>query len=226
MLALREHPRDRDLRRRGADALGDGLHARDDRLVLGEGLGLEPRIPRAEVGRVEGGVTGQASRQEAPPERCERDERDVVLGAPRHHVVERAARPERELGLHRVDRVDRERALEGRHVDLGEPERAHLALGRELGHRADALLDRDVLVDPVQVVQVDDVDAESPQRCLAGLADVLGPAVAADLARCVVLDDQAGLGGDLDLVAAPGEGPADELLVRERAVDVRGVEEA
>ena len=145
MLALREHPRDRGLRGGGADALGDGLHARDDRLVLREGLGLEPRVLRAEVGRVEGGVTGEVARQEAPAERCERDERDVVLGAPRHHVVERVARPEGELGLHRGDRVDRERALEGRHVDLGEPERAHLALGRELGHRAEAVLDGHVL---------------------------------------------------------------------------------
>ena len=40
-----------------------------------------------------------------------------------------------------------------------------------------------------------------------------------------VLDDEAGLGGEHDLVAAAGERAADELLVRERAVHVGGVEE-
>ena len=52
-------------------------------------------------------------------------------------------------------------------VDLGQPEVAHLALGDELGHRTDGLLDLGVLRRAVQVVEVDDVDAETQQRVVA-----------------------------------------------------------
>ena len=60
------------------------------------------------------------------------------------------------------------------------PEVADLAGLDELGHRADGLLDRDVLVDAVLVVEVDVVDAEALQRGVAGLPDVLRRAVDAE----------------------------------------------
>ena len=42
----------------------------------------------------------------------------------------------------------------------------------------------------------------------------------------VGVECEAELGGDHDLLAERGEGLADELFVRERAVDLGGVEEA
>ena len=107
---------------------------------------------------------------------------------------------------------------------LGEAEVAHLAGRDQLGHRADGLLDRDGLVDAVLVVEVDVVDAEPLQRGVARGADVLGAAVDAD-PGAVGEPLVAELGGQLDLVAAAGDRPADELLVGERAVHVGGVEE-
>ena len=92
------------------------------------------------------------------------------------------------------------------------------------GHRADGLLDRDRRVDPVLVVEVDVVDAEPLQRGVARGPDVVGAAVDADPAA-VGVALVAELGGELDLVAAAGDGLADELLVGERAVHVGGVEE-
>ena len=51
---------------------------------------------------------------------------------------------------------------------------ADLALGDQLGHRPDGLLDRDVRVDAVLVVEVDVVRAEALERALDRGADPLG----------------------------------------------------
>ena len=80
-------------------------------------------------------------------------------------------------------------------------------------------------VDAVLVVEVDVVDAQAPQRGLGGLLDVLGPAVEAAGGGVVGVADDPELRGQHDLVAAVGDGAADELLVGVGAVDVGGVEE-
>ena len=110
---------------------------------------------------------------------------------------------------------------------LRQAEVADLAGRDQLGHRADGLLDRHGLVDPVLVVEVDVVDAESRQRGVARGPDVLRPAVDAD-PGAVGQPLVAELGGELHLVAAVLTGrdrAADQLLVGERAVHVGGVEE-
>jgi hypothetical protein len=60
---------------------------------------------------------------------------------------------------------------------LGQADVADLALGDQLGQRADGVLDRRVRVDAVLVVQVDVVGAQPAQRALDGGADVGGAAV-------------------------------------------------
>jgi hypothetical protein len=76
----------------------------------------------------------------------------------------------------------------------------------------------------VLVVEVDVVDAEAPERGLAGPLDVVR--VAANAEEGAVLAALVGeLRGHDDLVAVPGDRPPDELLVRERPVHVGGVEE-
>ena len=101
---------------------------------------------------------------------------------------------------------------------------ADLAGLDQLGHGADDLLDRDRPVDTVLVVEVDVVDAAPLQAGVAGGADVLRLAVDAD-PGAVGLALVAELGGELDLVAASGDGLADQLLVGEGAVHVGRVEE-
>jgi hypothetical protein len=93
---------------------------------------------------------------------------------------------------------------------------------RTFPHRPDRLLDRHVRVDPVLVVEVDVVGAEPAQRLLGDALRVLRRAVDA---AGRALEVEAELGRDLDLVAVPGEGAPDQLLVRVRAVDLGGVEE-
>ena len=74
------------------------------------------------------------------------------------------------------------------------------------------------------IEQVDDVDLEPLERSLGDLLDVLRPAVqAALLAFRANLEPE--LGGDHHLLAEGSERFAHEFFVRERAVDLGGVEE-
>jgi hypothetical protein len=80
-------------------------------------------------------------------------------------------------------------------------------------------------VDPVLVEEVDVVGAEPTQRLVADPGRVGRAAVDATVGEVVALEGEAELGCDLDLVAAPGDGAADQFLVDERAVDLGGVEQ-
>ena len=106
---------------------------------------------------------------------------------------------------------------------LGQSDVADLALGHQLGHSADGVLDRSVRVDPVLVVQVDVVGAEPLQGALDRGADV-GRAAVDDAGAAAGVGHQAELRRHHDLVAAALDGPADQFLVEERAVDLGGVD--
>ena len=106
---------------------------------------------------------------------------------------------------------------------LGQADVADLALGDQLGQRADGVLDGRVRVDPVLVVQVDVVGAEPLERALDRGADVRRAAVE-DAGAAAGVRDEAELRRHHHLVAAALDGPADELLVGEGAVDLGGVE--
>src|SRR4029077_16018086 len=94
----------------------------------------------------------------------------------------------------------------------------------QLSQGTNRFLDGCVRVDAVLVVQVDVVGAEPRQRALHGDPDAGRAAV--ETALCAPgVRDEAELGGEHDLVPAVPDGPADELLVVIRAVDLGGVEE-
>ena len=97
-----------------------------------------------------------------------------------HAVVDRSALPERELGLQRGDGMDGLRRLELLDVRLGHPDRACLAGGDDLGHRAPGLLDGHVGVGAVELVEVDVVGAEALERRVDHRSHVLGATVAGD----------------------------------------------
>ena len=85
------------------------------------------------------------------------------------------------------------------------------------------VFDRHVGIDPVLVEEIDAVGLEPLQRGFGHLADVLRPAVEAGL--LAVLELEAELRRDDDLIANRPERFADELFVRERAVGFGRVEE-
>ena len=130
VLALREQPGERDLRGRRVAPLRDRL----DRARRAPGWRPSPRAGSAGCScgsRPAGTVCGVSSPVRKPrPSGANGQERGVVLRAPRHDVGERVARPQRALGLHGGDRVDRVRALELLDAHLGQAERADLARPR------------------------------------------------------------------------------------------------
>jgi hypothetical protein len=117
----------------------------------------------------------------------------------------------------------RVRAADRLHARLGETEVPHLARLDELLDGAGHVLDRDVRVDAVLVQQVDRVGAEPLQRALDTALDRLRATV--ESAGHAALEVEAELRRDHDLVADRLERLADELLVGEGPVDLRGVEE-
>lgn len=88
--------------------------------------------------------------------------------------------------------------------DLAEPQCAHLAGSDQLGQGTPALGQRNLGVDPVQVVQVDGVDAQPREARVDGRADVLRVGVAGEAwsLRCL-LSDQPDLGRHDGVRAAP-----------------------
>jgi hypothetical protein len=116
------------------------------------------------------------------------------------------------------------RAPDGVGRRLGQPEVAHLALGHQLGHRADRLLDRRARVHPVLVVEVDVIRPQAAQRRLARLVHVLRAPVDTAIQGIVPAHDPE-LGGEHDLVAAAGDGASHQLLVVSLPVHVRRVEQ-
>ena len=104
--------------------------------------------------------------EEAVPERRVGHEADAQLAQQRKQLGLRIAGPQRVLGLQRGDRVHGVGAADRLGAGLRQADVQHLALGHQLGERADGLLDRRVRVDAVLVVEVDAVGPEPLQRAL------------------------------------------------------------
>ena len=99
---------------------------------------------------------------------------------------------------------------------------ADLAGAHEIGQRAQRLVDRDVRTGPVDLVEVDVVGAEAPQRRVARAQDV--QARVALIVRAET-GPPVDLGAEDHLVAAAGQRLADDALRIARVVDVGGIDE-
>ncbi len=171
----------------------------------------------------------EAAGQEPAPERRVGDEADPELAAGGENLRLGVAGPERVLGLDRGDRVHVVSPADRLRRGLAEPDVEHLAVGDQLRHRADRLLDRDVGIDAVLVVEINMVGAEAPQRALDRAEDVLGRAVdradGGHVARRRAVGPARELGRDHVLVAAAFDRASDKLLVGQRPVELGGVDE-
>src|SRR5262249_15891273 len=114
---------------------------------------------------------------------------------------------------------------------FGEPDVTGLARADQLGHGPDAVLDRYLRVHAVELVQVDVVHAEALQARFAGVEDVgraaVDPTDADDPADAAVLQapHDAALRRQDHPVAPTANRSSDQLLVGERTIHVRRVEE-
>ena len=115
------------------------------------------------------------------------------------------------------------RAASSSSTDTSEsPTAVDLALGEQVGQEPELRVAVDLGVDPVELEQVERLDAEATQRELALLAQVLGAPAGVPAPRAG--PQEARLGRDLD-VPVGEEGLSDQLLGDRRAVGVRGVDE-
>ncbi len=126
------------------------------------------------------------------------------------------------LGLQGGNRVDGVGAADRGGAGLGQSDVTDLALDDQLGQRADGVLDGRAAVDPVLVVQVDVVGAESGQRAFDRGANVGGAAV--DAGRTARVGEDTELRRPHHLVAAAFDGATDQLLAMERSIDLGGVD--
>src|SRR4051794_29958936 len=100
---------------------------------------------------------------------------------------------------------------------------ADLALVLELLERCDRTLVRDLGIRAVQLIELDCVQTQPPQRALAGLPEVLGAAIPGPLPWAGA--PQPPLGGDHQILGIRIEGLGDQLLADVRPVRVRGVDQ-
>jgi hypothetical protein len=99
-----------------------------------------------------------------------------------------------------------------------------LALAHELRHRADRIFDRSLRVHAVALIQVHVIDVQPLEAALDRLADVRGARVDPAVLGARPADESE-LRREHDLVTLARDRAADELLIRERAVGVRRVEQ-
>ena len=116
-------------------------------------------------------------------------------------------------------------AAERLDAGLRHAEVLHLALRDEVLDGPGDVLDRHVRIDAMLVEEVDGFDAQSLERSLDGLPDMLGPAADAPILAGLEINVEAELGGDDDLVPERPQRFADDFFVGEGAVDLGRVEE-
>src|SRR6185312_3509630 len=184
VLALRQHPGERQLRGRAALLLSHLLDFADERDVLLEILPLEARVIAAEI------VLGEVVRrlelagEEPAAERRISDIADAQLAHRGKHFGLRVAAPQRQLRLYGGDLVDLVRLADRLGRRFGKAEEADLPLLFQARHFAHRVLDRHLDIDAVLVIEVDRLDVQPLEARLARRAHIVG--VAADAEELAV----------------------------------------
>src|SRR5579875_3088852 len=223
VVASRQEPRERELCRRQSELTRERAESFDELEILREVLAEKARCPLANVFALEA-VHPDGRAQETAADRGERNEGDPKLTDRREDaVVLDVAREERILALQRRYRVDPDRTPDVLRARLGEPQVAHLTGPDELRHRADGFFDRDRGIDAMQIIKVDHIDAEPPQRSLARRPHVIR--APAETAPAGGIESATELARQDDPVATPADRASDQLLVVTLTVGIRRIDQ-
>src|ERR1051325_148024 len=143
ILALRQDPGERELRRGTLLFPRHRLHRVGERQIALEVLALKARIVAAVIVRRE--VLGllEPAAQESAPQRAVGDETDPQLAAGREDLLLGVSRPQRVLGLQCGDRMRRMRLADGLGSGLGGTEEKDIPRLDQDRNRAARALDRD-----------------------------------------------------------------------------------
>src|SRR5207249_3769862 len=220
---LGQQPREGDLRRCRPFLLRTSPQDIYGGLIRFASLGREARHDVPEVGAHKRRFLVDRAGQEALAEGAEWHESDAELLEGWQQLFFRAPPPQGVLALDRGDLLDGVGAADRAHAGFGHAEVLHLALRNQFLDRARHVLDRDVRVDTVLIIQIDDVGPESFQRTLDALLDALWAAVLDLLPAGITSDPE--LRGDHHLSAHRRQRFANELFVGVRTVDFGRIEE-
>ena len=121
--------------------------------------------------------------------------------------------------------MDRVGAADVGDAGLGEPEESDLTLLHKIADSAGNIFDRDGRIDAMLIEEVNVICAKPSQATIDRRTDCLRPAVPLQANLFSSLDAKTKLGGNDYPVAPVLECAAEQVLVGERAIDLRGVEE-
>src|SRR5262249_30721350 len=128
----------------------------------------ETRMGVTAIGRNEIVALAECAAQEAAAKRRIGNEADAELLQRWQNLGLDVARPQRIFGLDRADRMSLVGATDGVGAGLAQAELADLAPLDKPRHGADSVLDRHVRIDPVDIIEIDHLDAEPLEAGLAG----------------------------------------------------------
>ena len=220
MLALCQHPAERQLRRRHALARGQRRKRLGQPKVMRPVVALEARHVRADIALGHGCRIGPLIHEQPAADGRERNESDPQLAAHIQHRDFRIARHRRIFGLQRGDGVFGVGAAHRLGGHFGEADPADLALAHQISERADGFLDRHREIAAVEIIEVDVVGLEQLQRGFERAPDRFRLAV--NPPRLAV-DDDAGLACKEETVALARKRLADQRLVVAIAIDARRI---
>jgi hypothetical protein len=221
---LCEQPGQRDLRRRRLPTFGKRRQPIDEREISLPVLRGEARELVAEVRLLEGRGLVDLAGEKPSSEGAEGHEPDAHLLERRKDLLLGLSPPERVLALQNGDRLHGVGAADGRHGGLRHAEVPDLALRNQVPDGSGDILDGNARIDTMLIEEIDPICLEPPERGLGNLSNV-GRATVDAGHLFALLDFEAELGREDDLVPDRRQGFADQLFVRERTVDFGGVEE-
>src|SRR5215813_19826 len=173
-------------------------------------------------------IGAEAVRQQARMHRTVNDDPGFVARAPGNLPLGCVAIDEREGWLKGIDMPDPLTPIEQAHIEIGNSGCANLPLFDQLRHLGPRILDGGArLVGPVELVEIDTVDSESPQRCLAFAPDRRRLQVGLRWGHPItVVPDETALCEDEWALGCPelSDKPPDQLLGMSQSVDGSGID--
>ena len=221
---LGQQPGERQLRHGAIILARDSRKAVEQLEILLEMLALEARHGEADVLGRKRGCVAQIAGEKPTRQRAESDERCANLSASVQGRYLGIARPQGIFRLNRTDRVNAMGLAKRIGGDLGEPDGLDLSLFHHLGHRPDAVLDRNALVPAMKVIKVDRIGLQAFEAVLTGLCEDLGPAI--DFAQPLCVAEHAAFAGEHILPATCFQDIADQRLIGAKAVKRRRIDKA
>src|SRR6476620_2704687 len=221
---LRQQPCQRNLGRGGFLLLSKSANQVQQTLIYFPVLCRETRNDVADIAFVELRIAFDFAGEEPSAKRAEWHKPDAQLLKRRNDLCFRLSPPQRILILQRRDRLDSMCPPDGLHSGFRKSKVLHLALLDKVLHSSSNIFNGNFVINPMLIEQIDDIGLQPLKRGLGNFLNVLGPAV--QCARLSISRIESELGRDDDIFTERLQRFADEFFVRERPIDLSGIEKS